>query len=573
MKLQRQHFFRMVLFAIVTFAPFASVSAEQFIANITLKQGERLRLNLSSAYQDIMTRYGRGYPYSWWSENTNVCTATSYRTKTYCEIYANGIGTTQIHYTGEYYSGGVIYEYACYWFINVEAGEGGGGIVTPSDDEYSLPEESWGDYGNYDFSWYNKNQTEFTISTNKELAGMAYLVNNQYADFEGKTVKLANDIDISGKKWVTFSTFKGTLDGQGHCISGFAAEHAFIGRIVGATLRNLTLQGYIFIDEPKADRNVSFTMSIGSFAGHAGASTIERCRSEVNIIYKRTKSLGNGNYPSDIHIGGLVGEAWYDFSNGWKGTCIRYCTYEGAIKCRMYGEPVHIGGISGNTNQSQIEYCENNASIISVESEGYPATSDHQPIVICGINGDAPSFKEPDVICCRSISSYNVKHTTSLSNRYPNICVQGIGEAKSLNCYSVIPSITISTNTTCEPVYYGIGYELVKANYSNSDVNIQTTLNVKQSNSGSTAFSSAQMQTPGFLQELNMYSMFEMDGPVWTQDEGGYPYIAKLHETSGIGSVFNEKKSDTNIYTLSGQRLTSPKKGINIVGGKKVIGR
>ena len=67
MKLQRQHFLRMVILTILLLSSFTSVSAEQFIGNITLKQGERLRLNLSSAYQDIMTRYGRGYPYSWWS--------------------------------------------------------------------------------------------------------------------------------------------------------------------------------------------------------------------------------------------------------------------------------------------------------------------------------------------------------------------------------------------------------------------------------------------------------------------------------------------------------------------------
>ena len=68
-----------------------------------------------------------------------------------------------------------------------------------------------------------------------------------------------------------------------------------------------------------------------------------------------------------------------------------------------------------------------------------------------------------------------------------------------------------------------------------------------------------------------MYPMLEMDGPVWTQDEGGFPYIAKLHEVSGISPVIIGQKSNTYIYTLSGQRLTSPKKGIYINGGKKYI--
>jgi hypothetical protein len=573
MKTQRQ-FFLTVLLAIFALDPFSSASAEQFIANITLKKGERTALMLSSAYQSIMISYGSALPYSWKTDNDNICSVSS-PTRIDCNIYAKSVGTTYIHYKGEYWSGTNTIEYSCYWFINVEPKDDGGGDdddVSINYDDYTLPEESWGDAGNYTISWYNKNMTEFTISTNKELAGMAYLVNNQYADFEGKTIKLANNIDISGKKWKIFSIFKGTLDGQGHCISGLTAERGFIGRMVGATIRDLTMQGYIFINEPKADRDVSFTMDIGGLVGYAGASIIEKCRCEVNIIYKRTKALGNGNYPSDIHIGGLVGAAWVDSDpSGRWNTYIRYCTFEGEIKCRMFGEPVHIGGISGEANQAHIEYCENNASIISVESEGSPATSDHQPIAVCGINGDEPGTKAPDIICCRSICSFSVKHTVSANRNYPHIWIQGIGEGKAANCYSVIPSITISANSTCEPNYYGIGYYLGKGNYSNSDVNFQTTLDIKQSNSGSTAFSSAQMQTPAFLEELNMYPMLEMDGPVWTQDEGGFPYIAKLHEASAINPVLIEGKSNCAIYTLSGQRLAAPRTGINIIGGKKVI--
>ena len=39
---------------------------------------------------------------------------------------------------------------------------------------------------------------------------------------------------------------------------------------------------------------------------------------------------------------------------------------------------------------------------------------------------------------------------------------------------------------------------------------------------------------------------------------------------SGISSVGADSE-DTPFYTLSGQRLAAPRKGINIVGGKKVI--
>ena len=42
--------------------------------------------------------------------------------------------------------------------------------------------------------------------------------------------------------------------------------------------------------------------------------------------------------------------------------------------------------------------------------------------------------------------------------------------------------------------------------------------------------------------------------------------------TVGIADVMAEKiEKGTKIYSLSGQRLTAPRKGINIVGGKKVL--
>ena len=391
---------------------------------------------------------------------------------------------------------------------------------------------------------------------------MAYLVNNKYADFEGKRIYLSSDIDISGRKWMSFGSnsfpFKGTLDGQGHGIFGMSSEYGFISEMVGATIANLTLHGYIY------SNGYNY---IGGLADYAGASIFKKCVCDVTII------INQDHKGYESYIGGLVGRSWQDFSDGWKPTCISYCTFDGEIKCKMKGDPTYIGGIVGASNNTKIDCCENNASKISVESEGYPSTGEHQAIRVCGIEGYGVSFKESEITCCRSICSYTVKHNASADRYYPNIWICGIG-GKSVNCFSVIPSITISATNSCSPNYYGIGEKQIQANYSNSDVNIQTTLNVKQSNSGSTSFTSAQMQTPGFLQELNMYPMLEMDGPMWTQDEGGYPYIAKLHEASGISSVFVDKaQDDKNIYTLSGQRQTSPKKGINIVGGKKVVVR
>ncbi|MCR4958764.1 MAG: hypothetical protein K6B13_09235 [Prevotella sp.] len=42
-------------------------------------------------------------------------------------------------------------------------------------------------------------------------------------------------------------------------------------------------------------------------------------------------------------------------------------------------------------------------------------------------------------------------------------------------------------------------------------------------------------------------------------------------DPSGISTVMTDGKADVPIYTPSGQRLAASRKGINIVGGKKVI--
>ena len=60
--------------------------------------------------------------------------------------------------------------------------------------------------GAVDLSWYNGTDTEFTITTARQLAGVAELVNSNTADFAGKTIRLGADISLlryvePGKPW------------------------------------------------------------------------------------------------------------------------------------------------------------------------------------------------------------------------------------------------------------------------------------------------------------------------------------------------------------------------------------
>lgn len=79
--------------------------------------------------------------------------------------------------------------------------------------------------GTADTSWYTDHEadTEYRITTAEQLAGLAQLVNNKTASvsFEGKTIYLDNDLDLSGYQWTPIGNgsnfgryFAGTLMGS-----------------------------------------------------------------------------------------------------------------------------------------------------------------------------------------------------------------------------------------------------------------------------------------------------------------------------------------------------------------------
>ena len=148
---------------------------------------------------------------------------------------------------------------------------------------------SWADNGSYDVSWYKKSQTEFQISTAKELAGMAYLVNNNYTSFEGKTIKLTADINLGEKYWEPIgmgnTKFEGTFDGDGHRIYNVHINEGdrlyrsgFWVSVVNATLKNFKLLGNVSIDGDT---------TIGLVAGRATKSTISDIYVDSTIKFKK----------------------------------------------------------------------------------------------------------------------------------------------------------------------------------------------------------------------------------------------------------------------------------------------
>lgn len=164
-----------------------------------------------------------------------------------------------------------------------------------------------------------------TISTAEGLFWFAKQVNSGN-NFAGKTVKLANDIDLNNELWTPIGIyndsethFKGTFDGQNHTVSGLNVVESrkngvgFFGKAFTGTIKNLTVEGNITADGCNY---------VGGIVGH-GYATITNC------VFK-----GDITNNSGYQIGGIAGSGGFTITN-----------------CSVYGN-IHgeswVGGIAGN---------------------------------------------------------------------------------------------------------------------------------------------------------------------------------------------------------------------------------
>lgn len=522
------------------------INAQSYRGTITIEVGEEYIVDIN--YGSYVTQLGS------WSKSNSTFIFTSQGQRS-CKIKGSQVGTGTLYYNG-FVNGDILY---LYWNVEVvsknEEDIGGGGN-TGSDDP-NEPSDNWAKSGNYSINWYNNSKSEFTISNNKELAGVAYLVNNGYTDFSGKTIKLSDDIDLSENSWISIGLtsekcFKGTFDGQGHTISGIYIGRqdenqqyfGFFGYLNKATVRDVILQGVVNVLNPKvtySSSSYSISHYVGGLAGYVYyGNTLENCKCEMPVTYSRNVQAGGS--VSSIYVGGLFGRV---ASNN---TIIRCCSHEGDVKCMQTPSNVgyndvsgwsYVGGLAGyyggeNTGSSILEFSENISSTISCEVPYNTKGSNH--IMVGGLFGEGFGRVQH----CRNICSFNINHHGfAYTNTNLNIYVGGIGgksTATVTDCYTSISKAVLSTPTTSNfKVYYGsIGGNSTtsKANFSNSDVSIQASKSYTKEYDGSTTFTSSQMKSNAFLEELNIYSSINGKEIVWGQNSGEYPYIVKLYSSS-----------------------------------------
>lgn len=183
-----------------------------------------------------------------------------------------------------------------------------------------------GDDSNYlyvDTTWYDNHQNEsnFTIATAEQLAGLAKLVNKDGRDFSNKNITITGTIDLGAHYWVPINALKNVT-------------------IVG---ENCTLKG-LYLSKEKTANQWSNQRHIGLIADMDGGSI-----QNVTII----DSLLDSERTCDF-VGFLIGK-------GINGTQLLNCNvfnaemYAGCDESTVKGDGLHIGSLSGCLEKGEVE--------------------------------------------------------------------------------------------------------------------------------------------------------------------------------------------------------------------------
>ena len=211
--------------------------------------------------------------------------------------------------------------------------------------------------GTVDTSWYDnhENDSEYHITTAKQLAGIAKLVNDKTASksFKGKTIYLDNDLDLAGYEWTPIGNgsnftryFAGTFNGQYHIInhlSHHTSENDFRNGLFGIVSSGGIIKNLQVINADIVSNDDS--LIAGVLADWVNAGTVENC-------YTSGKIENNNGYK---FLGGLIGQCT-------AGTQIKGCASDTNVVSTFSGDDCDtVGGLIGqwenSTDDSLITDC------------------------------------------------------------------------------------------------------------------------------------------------------------------------------------------------------------------------
>lgn len=192
-----------------------------------------------------------------------------------------------------------------------------------------------------DTSWFDEEQSTFTITTPEQLAGVAMLSYlGEY--FQNKTITLGNDIDLSAwltknkalEGWTPITYFLGTFDGNNKTISGLWINKPYYSRVGlfgqndsdgDASIRNLTV-----VVDNKDHSGIVGKSIIGGLVGW-NSGTIFQCA----VLMEDKTAIAV--YGLNDKTGGLVGDNSGNISESYTAVKVKGRWYAGGLLGSNFG--------------------------------------------------------------------------------------------------------------------------------------------------------------------------------------------------------------------------------------------
>ncbi len=201
----------------------------------------------------------------------------------------------------------------------------------------------------------------YQIATGAQLAYMAKQVRDDATNYNAKSYKLTDDIDLAGHEWPIvigwgFSAeFKGTFDGDDHKILNFryTGTHPNVGLfgwVAGATIKNVHLVG---VHIAPTYTGATLDYYVGGIAGVSDTgSTIEGCSVTGSITGGNTNAMTKNSV-----TGGIAGNI--------RGI-VTGCSFMGTVtggNAAVTGSDSYTGGIVGTANNA-VSACSAGGSVV-----------------------------------------------------------------------------------------------------------------------------------------------------------------------------------------------------------------
>ena len=329
----------------------------------------------------------------------------------------------------------------------------------------------------------------FVLTTQEDLLYVTEQLNSENAAYVGKAYELGADIRMT-QEFPMIDTFSGSLDGNGHVISGLVMKGTLPETDKGSYRAGFIRRNTGSIEDLVLE---DITLTCTGDNGTAGGPTVGGLVGQNDGSIQRCGVTGSISAPTYEMAAGIAG-------NNGNGKTIADCFFSGDVTA-MY----MAGGIAGYA-KGTIERClaRGNMTTTSDHStDGRNTQQGNDAAIVCAYPGNPLTVRN------------NVAVAGTITMAYPDYQIDGfVGR---------VVGFTGNNNVQIRNNYGGTEIRIKNQTVTSSDINSQHGLDK----------TGAELKTQATYEELgwNFESVWEMD------KETGYPTLQKPQEETGVTAL------------------------------------